>query len=210
MQRALVLAGGDLGVRPFRLGHREVVQERDDVVQFRVVAVQPRQVHLCQFDRAHLPRANELGQMTDRPERRVLEGGGALQGRRGAETERQLRFVDLEARYECAEVKGRRHVVWNVDRALFFVAREVLVRGIDHRLELCVTEFQAGELHRVGDHGQRDSFLARVLHAGPENARRKRRAQTEACKVRDESSARFIQVGHVDPRECMLVACGAH
>ena len=138
--------------------------------------------------------------MADRPERRVLEGGGALHGRRGADAERQLRFVDLEARYEGAEVKGRRDVAWNVDRALFFVAREVLVRGIDHRLELCFTEFQAGEQHRVGDHGQRDSFLARVLHAGPENARRERRAQTEACKVRDESSARFIQVGHVDPR----------
>ena len=81
-------------------------------------------------------RANQLGEMAHRPERGVLEVGRTLQRGRRAQAERQLRLVDLDARHERAEVKRRRDVVGDVDRANLLVARQVLVRGVDHRLQL--------------------------------------------------------------------------
>ena len=164
----------------FASAHPDVVEERDDVVQLGVVAVQPREVHLGQLDRRDLPGAQELGEMADRPERDVFEIRGTLHRRRGAEAERQLRPVHLDARHERAEVKRRRDVVGDVDRAHLLVAREVLVRGVDHRLQLGLGELEAGQLHRVGDHRERDLLLARVLHAGPQDAGRER-ASRDRC-----------------------------
>ena len=66
----------------FASAQAEVVEERDDVVQLGVVAVQPREVHLGQLDRRDLPRAHQLRQMAHRPERDVLEVRGTLHGRR--------------------------------------------------------------------------------------------------------------------------------
>ena len=115
VQRPLVLARRDLGVGALRLGAAVVVEERDDVVQQAVVAVQPREVHLGQLERGHLPRAHQLGEMPHRPERHVLEIRRALHRRRRAQTERLLRLVDLDARHDRAEVKRRRDVVRDVD-----------------------------------------------------------------------------------------------
>ena len=83
MQRALVFASGNLCVRLFRLGKTEIVEERHHVVELGVVPMQTRQVHLGQLHGRDLSRANQLSQVTDRPERDVLEIRRALHdGRR--------------------------------------------------------------------------------------------------------------------------------
>ncbi len=63
VQRPLVASGGDLPVGLGRLRHSVVVEERHDVVQRGVAAVQPRQVHPRQLRGRHLLRADELGQV---------------------------------------------------------------------------------------------------------------------------------------------------
>ena len=57
-------------------------------------------------------------------------------------------------------------------------------------------ELEAGQLHGVGDHRERDLLRAGVLHAGPEDPGRERGAEADAREVGDESSSGFLLVGH--------------
>ena len=196
MQRSLVFAGGNLRVRALRLGPPVVVEERDHVVQLRVVAMEARQIHLGELDRRDLARAHQLREMTDRPERDVLEIRRTLHRRRGAQAKRQLRPIHLDARHDRAEVKRRRHVVRDVDGSQLLVAREILIGGVDHALQVGLGELEAGQLHRVRHHRRGDLLRAGVLHPRPQNAGRQRPAKAHAREVREEASPRFIQVRH--------------
>ncbi len=203
MQRSFVLARGDLGVRLLRLRARDIVEERDDVVQLLVVAMEPRQIHLGQFARRHLLCLDELREVTHGPERGVLEVRRPLHRGRHAELERQLRLVDLDARNDRAEVERRRDVVRDVDRADFFIAREIGVRAVDHGLQLVLGEGQAGQLHRVGHHLERDLLRAGVLHPCPDDAGHERRAEADAREVGHEPASCVLNGGHVSISLCV-------
>ena len=92
-------------------------------------------------------------------------------------------------------MKRRRHIVRNVDGAQLFVAREILIRRVDHAFQVGLVELESRQLHRIRDHRDCERLRAGVLHPGPQNPRRERAAQADAREVRHEPSSRFIQVG---------------
>ena len=54
VQRTAISAGSDLAVGALRLLECEVLGERDDAIEQLVVALEPRQIELCEFDRRDL------------------------------------------------------------------------------------------------------------------------------------------------------------
>ena len=107
VQRALVLARGDFGVGALRFGAAVVIEERDHVVQQRVVAMQPREIHVGQLERGDLLGANQLAEVAQRPERDVFEVRRTPHARRRAQADRLPRLVHRHARHERAEVERR-------------------------------------------------------------------------------------------------------
>ncbi len=50
MQRTAVVTGGKLRVCLLRLRDRDIREHRHDTVEFRVVLLQTRQIHLCELE----------------------------------------------------------------------------------------------------------------------------------------------------------------
>ncbi len=180
------------------LGSPVIVEEGDDVVEQVVVAVQPCQIHLGQLERRHLPRLQQLRKVTHRPERGILEVRRSLDRRRLAERERNRGTTHGHAGCDRAEMKRRRHVVGNVNRAEFLIALEILVGGIHERFLLVFGHLDAGQLQRVRDHRDGDHVGSGVLHPRPHHARRERRAEAGAGERGHESSSVFVESGHCD------------
>jgi hypothetical protein len=72
VKRAAVLSQRDLRVCPPRLPHGQVFSKRDNAFERLAVSLEPVQVHLSEFHRRYLTRANELGEFGDRREGKVF------------------------------------------------------------------------------------------------------------------------------------------
>ena len=77
VQRPAILAGLDFAVGVGRLLQRELFGERHVEVQRRLIALQPREVHLRELGGRDELALDERGELRDRPERDVLEVGRA-------------------------------------------------------------------------------------------------------------------------------------
>ena len=100
VQRSLVFARRDFRISLLRLRPRLVVQERHDVIELRVVTMQPLQIHLGQLERRDFLRSDQFREMADGPESHVLEIRRPAHRRRRAQPERPDRLVHLDARHE--------------------------------------------------------------------------------------------------------------
>ena len=196
MERSAIFAGGNFRIRALRFGAPVVVEEGDDVVEDRVVTMETREIHLRQFDRCHLTRAQQLAEIAQRPERDVFEIRGPLHRRNRTQPERQPRLADVHAGHNRAEVERRRHIRRNVQLAQFLVAGEVAIRRLDEGLLLLFADVNTRQLQRIVDHRQRHALGAGVLHARPQNPGHERGAETGAGKGRHEPPPSRVECAH--------------
>ena len=181
MERPEVAAGGDLGVRPPRLRHRQVLRQGDDAVQERVVLLEPREIHLGERDRdVTCLCADELREMADGPERGVLEIRRSFDFSRRARAELGAPGRAL-ARHARIEVERQGNVVGERVSANFPIAREVLVHPLEHRLLLGLGEVEARELRRFANPLEGRRTLR--LHLRPQRSREESRGEAEAREV---------------------------
>ena len=159
--------------------------------------MQPRQVHVGQLHRRHLSGADELPEVTNGPERDVLEVGRARDRRRRAQPKHRRRRADGEARHDRTEMKWRRHVRWNVEVADLLEAGQIAIRPFDKGGALLFAQVYPRHGERIGDHGQRDALCARILHPRPEDAWRQGRAKPRPGKMGHESPSRLVDVLHL-------------
>ena len=73
MQQPAIFAARDLAIGAARLFQGEIVGQRDDALQDRIVTLQTIEVQLGQFNRRDLFGANQRGELRDRPERDVFD-----------------------------------------------------------------------------------------------------------------------------------------
>src|SRR5205814_424126 len=73
MQGTAILAARDLLVGRARLRARPLLRQGDHTLELRIETLQPREVHVRQLAGFHFARAQELGQLSDRKERQILE-----------------------------------------------------------------------------------------------------------------------------------------
>ena len=196
VQRSAILAGGDLAVGLLRLTHRQFVGVGDDEIERGVEAAEAIEIHAGQLDRRHLARLEQLREVRERPERDVLEAGGAAQRRRRAGAQRLHRAIEPRARHERAVVERRRNVRIDRDLPQVGVAREVLVDAGEHLLPLLVGEIEPGDGERVLEHRVGDALGLDLLDPRPQHAGQERRRQADAREIGDESSSGGGRVGH--------------
>ena len=68
MQRAAIVARGDLAIGLGRLLERDVLGERHDALQERIESLEPLEIKLGQLGRAHLAASDQGRELDDREE----------------------------------------------------------------------------------------------------------------------------------------------
>ena len=174
-------------VRVRRLRQAEVVGEGDDEVERRLVAVQARRVHHGQLGGGHLPRAQELRQVREGPECRLLEIRGPRHRRRPAGPGRPRRAIEPGARDQRAEVERRRDAVGDGDLAQLVVP--VRIQVLENLLLVVLAELEPGHRQRIVEHLQRHPGRPVLLHARPQHARQQRRGHARGGEGGEKTAA---------------------
>ena len=189
MKRPAVLARRDLLVRLLRLLHREIVGERDNEVQHRVIAFEAIEVHARELDAGHLMRLEQMREVRHRPEGDVFEVRGTAHRWRRARAKRLCRPIEARAGHQRAVVQRRRDVRIDVDLAQVRITREVLVGAAQQLLALFLGEVEPRDGQRIFQHRRGDAPGPFFLKLCPEHAGQQRRRQADSRKIGDEPSS---------------------
>ncbi len=157
MQRAAVVAAGNVGVGFARVGEGAVFGEGDAEVEERVIALEPRDVHLREVDRGDFLAPDEVSQFHRRRKGEVLEAGGRSERARGFRVDGLFALrVDGRAGRQRIEDEGGRDGVGQVELADGEVAAALFVEVLEHGGFVFGGDGDGGEGSCLVDHLGRD------------------------------------------------------